>query len=87
MQPKRIPTIFAPFYSGFKFRLAGRESPPGTTLFFTNFTILVANGTYENLFTSGMMEYFDFGTAARLCVANRCDPFHLPGFGTKSAAG
>jgi hypothetical protein len=43
MQPKRVPTIFAPFYSGYKFSLAGRESPPGTTLFLTNFTILVAN--------------------------------------------
>jgi hypothetical protein len=75
-EPKRIPTVFAPFYSGCKFRLAERESPPGTTLFLTNLTLLVANGTYESLFTSGMMDFFSLGTAARICVANRCDPAH-----------
>jgi hypothetical protein len=75
-QPKRIPTIFAPFYSGFKFKLAGRDSPPGTTLFLNNLTFLVANGTYEDLFTSGMMDFFSFGTAARMCVSNRCDLAH-----------
>jgi hypothetical protein len=75
---KRIPTIFAPFYSGFKFKLAGRQSPPGTTLFLTNLTLLVANATYDNLFTSGMMEYFTFGTYARVCFSNRYDPAHSP---------
>jgi hypothetical protein len=85
-QPKRIPTIFAPFYSGFRFKLAGREVPPGTSLFLTNLTFLVANGTYENLFTSGMMDFFSFGTAARMCVLNRCDLAHSASCARSAAA-
>ena len=76
-QPKRIPTIFAPFYSGFKFRLVERETPPGTTLHFSNMTLMLPNATYENLASSGMMEYFDFGQSARTCITNRYDiQFH-----------
>ena len=71
-QPLRIPTIFAPFYSGYKFQLEGREAPPPTTLHLSNMTLLVANATYANLPTSGMMDYFDLGTSARVCVTNRC---------------
>jgi hypothetical protein len=78
-QPKRIPTIFAPFYSGFKFKLAGRDSPPATTLFLTNLTFLVANATYQDIFASGMMDFFTLGTVSRLCVANWCAPARLPG--------
>jgi hypothetical protein len=74
VQLKRVPTIFAPFYSGFKFRMAGRESPPGTAVLFTNITLLVANATYETLFTSGMMDFFALGTLARVCFSNRYDP-------------
>jgi hypothetical protein len=71
MQPKRIPTIFAPFHSGYKFSLAGRESPPGSVLLFSNMTLLMANATYSSFNTSGIMEYFDLGTNARFCFINR----------------
>lgn len=46
-QSKRIPTVFAPFYAGARFELAGRETPPGTTLHLSNITFMVANATYE----------------------------------------
>ena len=72
-QPKRIPTVFAPFYSGYRFEMEGRETPPGTTLHLSNMTILVPNATYENLGTSGIMDYFEFGDSARFCITNRCD--------------
>ena len=72
-QPKRIPTVFNPFYSGFKFRLVARESPPGTTLHFSNMTLMVQNATYDSLATSGVMDFFEFGDSARVCITNRCD--------------
>ena len=36
-------------------------------------TLMVANATYEDLGSSGMMEYFDSGQSARTCITNRCD--------------
>jgi hypothetical protein len=70
-QPKRIPTIFAPFYANTRFNLEPRETPPGTTLHLTNMTFMIANATYGSLSASGVMDYFEFGTSARACMTNR----------------
>lgn len=35
-------------------------------------TIVVANATYENLPTSGMLDYLDMEQRARVCISNRC---------------
>jgi hypothetical protein len=71
-QPKRIPAIFAPFYANTLFQLAARQTPPGTTLHFANMALLVANATFESLESSGVMDYFKFGTASRVCISDRC---------------
>lgn len=67
----RIPTVFAPLYSGYKFMLQAVESPPGTTLELRNMTVVIADGVFTELHSSGMMDYFDLGTAARVCFMNR----------------
>lgn len=70
-RPLRIPTIFAPQYSGYKFEIQGVTEPPGATLHFSNMTIVMPDAKYSAMATSGFMEYFDLGERARVCVANR----------------
>lgn len=80
-QPKRIPTVYSPFHAGWKFRVDSRESPPGVTLNFSNVTLLLANVTYEEIYESGFMDFFDLGRSARFCFTNRYADLHrLPGF-------
>lgn len=63
--------MFAPFHAGAKFSLQGRDTPPGTTLAFSNVTPLLPNATYAGIFDSGLMEFFDLGRSARVCFTNR----------------
>lgn len=70
-QPKRIPTVFAPFHAGWIFRTDSRDAPPGVTLQFSNMTLLLSNVTYEGIYESGLMEFFDLGTSAQVCFVNR----------------
>ena len=72
-KPKRIPTVFAPFRAGTVFSLAGRQAPPGVTLAFSNMTLLLPNVTYEGIYQSGLMDFFDMGGGARFCFTNRYD--------------
>lgn len=69
--PLRIPTIFAPQYSGYKFELEGLSQPPGTTLHVSNMTIVDANAEYANMAKSDLLDYFDFGQNSRVCATNR----------------
>lgn len=71
VRPRRIPTVFAPFHAGTKFRVEGRESPPRTTLTFSNMTLLMPDVAYTSSFQSGFMDYFDLGRSARICFMNR----------------
>lgn len=71
-QPRRIPTVFSPFHAGTIFKLSRREVPPGVTLNFQNMTLLLPNVTYDGIFVSGFMEYFELGRSARFCFTNRC---------------
>ena len=72
-QPKRIPTVFAPFRAGTVFTLAGRQAPPGVTLNFSNMTLLLPNATYKGIYKSGLMNFFDIGKHSRFCFTNRYD--------------
>lgn len=72
-QPKRIPTVYSPFHAGWTFRVAPRESPPGVTLNFSNMTLMLANVTYDGIYDSGFMEFFDLGRSGRFCFTNRFD--------------
>eukprot|EP00892_Ulva_mutabilis_P008873 jgi/Ulvmu1/6358/UM029_0066.1 len=69
-QPKRIPTVYSPFHAGWKFIVAGKEVPPGVTLNFSNMTLLLANVTYEGIYSSGFMDFFNLGRSARFCFTN-----------------
>eukprot|EP00892_Ulva_mutabilis_P007870 jgi/Ulvmu1/5455/UM226_0003.1 len=69
-QQHSIPTVFAPFHAGTIFQLAGRESPPGVTLNFSNMTLLLPNVTYEGIYQSGFLDFFDIGQRARFCFTN-----------------
>lgn len=73
----RIPTVFAPFYAGAVFPIQASNAPPGTTLHFANMTLFVANATYATLGESGVMDYFQLGTHARVCFSNRYFPPQL----------
>lgn len=71
----RVPTIFAPEYSGYKFQVQGVEQPPGTILEFRNMTIVMPDAVFDspetNFQESSIMDYFDMGTSARVCFLNR----------------
>nr|BAV58352.1 hypothetical protein [Ulva partita] len=69
-QPNRIPTVYSPFHAGWKFVVDSREAPPGVTLNFSNMTLLLANVTYDGIYESGFMEFFDLGRSARFCFTN-----------------
>lgn len=70
-QSKRIPTVFAPFHAGVKFPIAGVQAPPGVTLSFSNVTLLLPNVTYEGIYQSGFLDFFELGQSARICFTNR----------------
>lgn len=70
-QRRRIPTISAPFYSGYKFELEDKSQPDCTISHFTNITTMIANDTYEHLATSGLLDFFQLGTYAVICITNR----------------
>lgn len=71
-QPLRIPTVFAPFHAGTVFSLEARDVPPGTSLTFSNMTLLLPNVTYESIYESGFTDFFDMAGSARVCFTNRC---------------
>ena len=71
-QPRRIPTVFAPFHAGVKFALGARQAPPGVTLHISNVTLLLPNVTYSGVFESGFMDFFEMGRFARMCFTDRC---------------
>lgn len=74
----RIPTVFAPFYSGFSFRVveeAQGDRPP--IIVFRNMTFFVPNTTYLELPTSRALDYFELGHV-RLCFTDTCAPSPLP---------
>ena len=71
-QPRRIPSVFAPFRARTILRVAGREAPPGATLNFSNMTLLLPNVTYDGIYNSGFMDFFELGRSARFCFTNRC---------------
>lgn len=76
----RVPTIYAPEYADQRFQLLGVENPPGTILELRNMTFVLPdgvfdavgpNGSVQALHSSGMMDYFELGKAARVCIINR----------------
>jgi hypothetical protein len=73
-KPKlRIPTVFSPFHNGVRFQVPQHSETPGTTLHFSNMTVALPNVTYEGLYDSGFMKFFDLGERAHLCFSNRCE--------------
>jgi hypothetical protein len=73
-QRKRIPTVLSFFHTGRRFVIASSASPPGVSLYFSNMTVLVANSTFTNLHSSGIMVFFELGRIAQFCFLNRCVP-------------
>jgi hypothetical protein len=66
------------FHTGRKFRIADGGIPPGTALYFSNMTVLVANATFGSSHSSGIMAFFELEGIARFCFINRC-VLHRPG--------
>eukprot|EP00892_Ulva_mutabilis_P003297 jgi/Ulvmu1/1339/UM011_0067.1 len=69
---RRIPTVYAPFHSGFRFRI---DDDDGKTAIvnLSNMTILVPNATYEGLGSSGLLDFFSLGDGQPndlVCVQN-----------------
>lgn len=77
VQPRRIPTVFAPFHAGTKFSVQGRDTPPSTTLNFANMTLLLPNVTYEGIYEGGFLDFFDLRQSARISFTNRCSAAEL----------
>lgn len=74
---RTLPTVFAPFHAGTVFRVEDPPTPQGTTLHFSNMTLLMPNVTFNGIYESGFLEFFDIGDTAIICFTNRCDPAQL----------
>lgn len=73
---QRIPTVYAPFSSGYKFRIDDSDGETAVVNL-SNMTLLVPNATYDGLGDSGLLAFFglDGGQPKDLvCVQNRYAP-------------
>ena len=73
---RRVPSVYAPFHSGFKFRIDDSDSDTAIVNL-SNMTILIPNATYEGLGTSGFLDFFSLADGQEqdlVCVQNRCRP-------------
>lgn len=71
---QRIPTVYAPFNSGYKFRIDDSDGETAVVNL-SNMTLLMPNSTYEGLGDSGLLAFFglDGGQPQDLvCIQNRC---------------